>query len=785
MTITTNVMNAQLIWGKFCAPLGCSIFRTTRIPARPLERPVAMHNKQKSKSGIESHCLLSSLLKHHSIKKKIDALSEGATMKGGASEDSEAGAPTPAKASSKKRKSDAVKTEGEDGDGAEAEATPAKTPKKARKASTKVKGKSSTAAEEDGEADEGQDMPSDVKSEINEQEDYDVESNFDESPADGYFEQRSHPQETYVENSSVTAAADAKAREAAEARAGSSSALPPSQISSVASSPRSATWTDIEIPFAVNTDAPPPDYESATANSPARSTSRPFNPTAEQSVAVTNTQQSQSYGTVPVESPRNDRPWPIGNLNNPFNSPGFPFGPNGFPAPFGHEPITHQSMSDPAPKQGDRVDEETGLLNRRRQSSSKRKPSRWRQCCKPISTCNAILVVAIVVLIVFIAGNADDWSSSGGRSDGNNPRQPISPPVSPTPSTLPSPTPFVPPSHGTCVFDYHTEPAVYEFSKVRNFSFIELIESSNYITGGIIGRIQIKPAESDQSADLKLSITYATTGPWKVQRPTYDLTEDKFVLQMPELESTGAASTRPRACLGVYVDVEIRNGLRLENWDLASGNLDVAIMDGLFNRKHGEEQLSAFDEADPESIKPADFVVATSSGSVHVEFPTTDLPVREYQTRIETQSGNVGGTYILGAFTSFHTQSGSVKPRLAPVFNSTAPSKLRVDTKSASQTVSILRPHQYPGDFAQLMMEHKYTSFSGSLHLTYPQEWEGYIEGETMSGSIHVKGRDIHVLSQGKVGPVYQHFAARKGFGQGRIGFKTTSGSINVQAGDL
>lgn len=88
-------------------------------------------------------------------------------MKGIASENSEAGAPaTPAKASSKKRKSDAVKTEAENDDGDEAEATPAKTPKKARKSSTKAKGKASAATEEDGEADEGQDMPSDVKSKI-------------------------------------------------------------------------------------------------------------------------------------------------------------------------------------------------------------------------------------------------------------------------------------------------------------------------------------------------------------------------------------------------------------------------------------------------------------------------------------------------------------------------------------------------------------------------------------------------------------------------------------------
>ncbi|KXT07297.1 hypothetical protein AC578_468 [Pseudocercospora eumusae] len=75
----------------------------------------------------------------HTIKKKIEALSEGAAMKG------ETSGATPAK----KRKSEAD-------DGVEAEA-PAKTPKKARKTSTKAK-----ASEEDGE----QDMPSDVKSGI-------------------------------------------------------------------------------------------------------------------------------------------------------------------------------------------------------------------------------------------------------------------------------------------------------------------------------------------------------------------------------------------------------------------------------------------------------------------------------------------------------------------------------------------------------------------------------------------------------------------------------------------
>ncbi|EME88039.1 uncharacterized protein MYCFIDRAFT_85937 [Pseudocercospora fijiensis CIRAD86] len=581
---------------------------------------------------------------HHSIKKKIDALSEGAAMKGGsngANEGSETGAAaTPSKASGKKRKSDAIKTEGEDDDDAEAEGTPAKTPKKGRKSSTKVQGKASAATEEDGEKDEGQEMPSDdVKSEPNEQ---------------------------------------------------------------------SANPAVRELPTCLITSLP-------------RRTA----------------QQDQHRD---------------------------------------------HSLSPP--------------------------------------------------------------SKAGGHSDGPNPRQPVSPPLSPAPSTLPSPSPVVPPSRGSCVFNDHTDPAVYEFSKIRNFTFMELMESSNYITGSIIGRIRIKPAESDQTADLKLSVTYATTGPWKVERPAYYMTDDKFVLQLPELKSMSTTSTQSRACLGVHVDMEIKNGLRLENWELASGNLDVTIADGLFNRKPGEEKLSVFDvnkhsifnlirgtisaehwssreteidvisgsikgnfalrdllslkthsgsvrvnadpkDADPENIKPANFLVATSSGSVRVEFPTKDLPLREYQTRIETQSGSVGGTYILGVFTSFHTQSGSVKPRLIPVFNSTTPSQLHIDTQSASQTISILTPHQYPGAFAQLLMEHKYTSSSGSLHLTYPQEWEGYIEGETVSGSIHVKGKDVHVLSQGRVGHVYEHFVARKGFGQGRVGFKTSSGSVNIQVGDL
>ena len=607
------------------------------------------------------------------------------------------------------------------------------------------------------------------------------ESLFDEGPADGYFERRNHPQDRFVENSSVTAEADAKAREAGPQ--GSSSAAAPSQLSSAASSPRS-TWT---MPVVDNvTEAPPPTYESISRDRAAHQFPQPSNGV-----------YSMSYGSIPSNS----------NIG----------------APAAAQP---QSMSDDVQQ----TDEESGLL--RRNEQKKVSPSRRLLCCKPISLCNAVLILAIVILVLIVAGSTTEYTSGGSSP----PKVPKIPPIPDMPDI---------PSHSSCDLTVQSHSLEFDFTDRRNFTFLEMMESSGYVGGAIEGKIHILPATSSQQSDIRLRIFYATSDSWRVVSSDVTRTDDSLNLQLPILEpvSEHAASSKP--CMGVWIRIELRSGVVLEDWEIATGNLDIQIDDGLFTR-FGQEALShiqltgssvfsavrgsiagywssrrteietisgsirgSFALRDLLSVKsqsgsidievqprpedskhpsPAEFTSHSSSGSIKVQFPTTgDIPIRNYRTRIETSSASVHGQYILGSLFSYHTQSGSVNADLLPIITGTETSVLFTDTKSASQTWAILPPYAYPGNrFADSHLDHKFTSSSGSLKLVYPNEWEGWIEGDTMSGSIDIRGKDvdiIHVLK--KYWSSYKNIIAKKGEGHGRLKFKTMSGSVKIQAGDV
>lgn len=150
------------------------------------------------------------------------------------------------------------------------------------------------------------------------------------SPMNDYFAQTPRPSDVRVENSSTKSEAESKAREAAaEQSAGTSSAALPSQLSSPALSAMSMPWSEPDVS---NLNMSPPDYATATANRPT------------------------TYGSIREPVVDNQ-----------------------------HDASRHQSMSDAVPFA---VDEEAGLLARRRSPKSKRVclPG-W---CGPVSTCTTV-----------------------------------------------------------------------------------------------------------------------------------------------------------------------------------------------------------------------------------------------------------------------------------------------------------------------------------------------------------------------------------------------------------
>lgn len=455
-----------------------------------------------------------------------------------------------------------------------------------------------------------------------------------------------------------------------------------------------------------------------------------------------------------------------------------------------------------------------------------------------MSVCNIILFAAIVILVIIVAGAADDRSESDspkepheGDGDSSPPSNPVMPPKQPA---------NMPPSTRQCPYDWYSQTRVFDFPRPSNFSLVELMESSNWVSDNIRGKITVGPAQKEQGVDIRISVNYATTSPWRVVGSNYIATDDSFVLQLPVMKkSEGGGSQKP--CLYVNIDVSIRPGVVLEDWELSTGNLAIEVKDGLFNRKQGEEALSTLRvagsstfnairgntdveywpsrrteiytisgsirgtfalldllsitsqsgsinanvdprEADEKNPREAEFITKSHSGSVKIHYPQEgNIPEREYSTRVETTFGSVSGEFIMGTLTSLHSLSGTISAQLLPYFDPKRRSTLHTDTRSGTTKLHVLQPFAHPGEqFGHNV--HKSTSTSGTIDVLFPDEWSGMIDEQSISGSLSAKGKGVRVISDGG-SLVEKHLIAQKGYGEGEMTLKTTSGSIKARFG--
>ncbi|KJY01166.1 hypothetical protein TI39_contig301g00036 [Zymoseptoria brevis] len=477
-----------------------------------------------------------------------------------------------------------------------------------------------------------------------------------------------------------------------------------------------------------------------------------------------------------------------------------------------------QNMSDTRQRV---ADEETGLLTQKKKPRSTRSCwSRWYSA--PLATCRTMLVIALIIVIIILAAAPGGHTSN----DGSHVGAPGNPDRGKLPSSPNQPAPWFPHSN-ECPYDVYTDVLTYDFADLDNFAFLELMEETDYLSHKIQGKVIVRPAQDvNQEADIRVQIRYATTSPWQVVSSKCETTLDSFVLHLPKVEgSTRSRSARP--CLGVFASIDVRPRLTLNDWTLTTGNLNIEVVDGLFSRKssvlQGHMQITGkstfnatisgsihgfFDlldllslkttsgtigstvdpkDADPDAPAPAYLSVTSISGTVDVRLPTTgSLPERDYQTRLETVSSNIRGAFIHGSSTSIHTSSGDVHIDLLPYLmdSRTVPS-IHTSTHSGTTAIRVLPPHTFPGySWGKLRSEHKSSSISGTMHITYPDEWEGLATADSTSGTISIRGRDVKIIGDSKSVGAFRHVVARKGDGMGRVGVRTVSGTIDVRIGE-
>ncbi|WPH01361.1 Hypothetical protein R9X50_00420300 [Acrodontium crateriforme] len=702
----------------------------------------------------------------------------------------------------------------------------------------------------------------------------DRESLYTETPADGYFNRRDHPQDNFVQNPQIESSAGAaKACEAAEAEDGAES-----EASSIRSS-----WSDETASLLIQDAGPaPPDYAAATANRANEYSSCNSGPGSAAPVEPEPVQETQlpstEYGTVepqsalmeqqqhrqPTQGP--DRNWPFGG-QSPFGG-NFPFGrhdtgpdlnwPFGGQNPFGgifpfarsDENKSKQCQRRNEQRMSDVHDvepaEHTALLGHKKLKWRARHRSRhWkRRCCNVMCILIGLLSLLVLALIALLAkvthetGRGSGRHGDAGRDDDG--RHPIFSPNSSNPI-------IHHPDTMQCRFDEVSETAKFELKDIANFAFIEMLEQTTPFYGGISGNVWIHPAPTEQDQDIVTWVSYATTSPYRVTDITFNSWGggEGIELEWPVIERL-SDDHRNRACINLQVHVYVKRELSMKDWTISSANLEIHAEEGIFGvdsldaaqssseglKLNGKSSFNAVkgnvdlaywssrktivdtisgsvigkyalrdllsintrsggidvtvDPREEDPNNPVSYPTFTSksiSGDTSVMFPHISgagIPVRAYESTIETDSGQILGNYYLGHSTSFSTVSGGLSAHVLPIITSNSHSTtLRTDLKSGDTLLQILSPYQKSGEpFTTLSSTHR--GISGKLQLSYPEEWEGKLDAKSTSGSIEFSGRGLSKHTNLNW-PGNRHVTGSKGNGKNVVTMNTISGTIDFR----
>ncbi|TPX07798.1 uncharacterized protein E0L32_010485 [Thyridium curvatum] len=219
--------------------------------------------------------------------------------------------------------------------------------------------------------------------------------------------------------------------------------------------------------------------------------------------------------------------------------------------------------------------------------------------------------------------------------------------------------------------------------------------------------------------------------------------------------------------------------------------------------------------------------------------PEDVIPPRDYAVEVSSTSGDMSGALAFGGAggaggATFHSTSGKLSVDLLPVLPAALAQQqlrgqrkqvgLETSTTSGNAAVRVLEPlwtgedgdgnaafvpgpvpigDRDPYDVlrpeeeeeeaaaakaALRVLQARHTSTSANLVVRYPKSWEGWITGQSMSGTITLRGEGITVVREGKDWPgVYKKVVARKGsVGEGEassVEVKSTSGDLTVAIG--
>ncbi|KAF2009244.1 hypothetical protein BU24DRAFT_437407 [Aaosphaeria arxii CBS 175.79] len=479
-------------------------------------------------------------------------------------------------------------------------------------------------------------------------------------------------------------------------------------------------------------------------------------------------------------------------------------------------------------------DEEAGLLSfDGRQSMSrpraehvfrdgKRKTLR-EQCTRRrlAKVVSAIVVIAILAAILAAVTRGDE-------------KQPK--PVVPTPDPQPKPPkesyPIRWPQH--CGKEYNARTDERDFGSIRSLDIQEAIHQLHGQYKRVSGWVHVVKAPDAQPAGtVQAKISYAASTSVDINEVRYEWSESGLSVGDPSsADSFDGLNPKFSACLGIAIVVYVAPGVEMENFNvnsvhlgmqihsgvdfnvtnitsikLASGTLDASnlksrethleTISGSISGRYDLRELLAINtqsgsvninvrpqEAEQGNPKPALFKARSLSGSLRADFERNNIPQRDYQVEIDTEVGTVDGTFIHGSSTNITSVAGLITADIMPFGDGGMETTLHTSTTSGAQTVTLQAPYNKSATgISKLTSTHK--SVSGALDLTYPQSWEGHVQGRSVSGIVHLQGRDLELQHEEQDVSLGSRVEAKKGKGDSEMTFKTLTGGCEVKVGKL
>lgn len=462
--------------------------------------------------------------------------------------------------------------------------------------------------------------------------------------------------------------------------------------------------------------------------------------------------------------------------------------------------------------------------------------------CSKIRVLKWMVAVIIIILLAAILAAL----SRRGNNNSFDPfvpgfAQPAEPEQSGLPiMSLPKPAPSNPQEKfpirwpRQCGNDYNTKKEEYTIGSPID---LDIEEAVHQMEGGykrVSGWIHVTRAPNDQAdGTIRARLAYAASSSVDINSIKYAWTGNGLIIgdnATPDnLDATGRTGS---ACLGMSVVIYMAPNARLENFKVNSVHLGMQIHEGVqfavsnstsitlttgtldssslnsrethlettsgsisgkynlqdlleVTTKSGSVNINVVpNAAATNGSKTAVYRANSVSGSIRTDFERARIPERDYQTYIDTDVGSVDGSYIHGSKTQIKSVAGSINVDILPFKTGDYESFLDTSSMSGQMSLELRSPYRQPGvALSKLVSTHK--GVSGAVDIEYPQEWEGHLEGSSLSGIVHLQGRDLELLHEEQDVTGGSRVEAKKGKGNSRMSFTTVSGGCEVKIGRI